>query len=59
MEGQVVTMQDLFRYEQTGVDTDGRVLGELRTTGIRPKFSEKFEVSGIHLPLDLFTAVRV
>ncbi|HEY8173994.1 MAG TPA: CpaF family protein, partial [Dehalococcoidia bacterium] len=56
MEGQVVTMQDLFRYEQTGVDTDGRVLGELRTTGIRPRFAEKFEVSGIHLPMDLFAA---
>jgi pilus assembly protein CpaF len=57
MEGQVVTMQDLFRFEQTGVDTDGRILGELRTTGIRPRFAEKFEVSGIHLPTDLFTAV--
>jgi pilus assembly protein CpaF len=57
MEGQVVTMQDLFRFEQTGVDTDGRILGELRTTGIRPRFAEKFEVSGIHLPMDLFTAV--
>ncbi len=55
MEGQVVTMQDLFRFEQTGVDTDGRVLGELRTTGIRPRFAEKFEVAGIHLPSDLFT----
>lgn len=54
MEGQVVTMQDLFRFEQTGVDTDGRVMGGLRTTGIRPRFSEKFEVSGIHLPPDLF-----
>jgi pilus assembly protein CpaF len=54
MEGQVVTMQDLFRFEQTGIDTDGRVLGELRTTGIRPRFVEKFEVSGIHLPPDLF-----
>ena len=56
MEGQIVTMQDLFRYEQTGIDSDGRVLGELRTTGIRPRFVEKFEVSGIHLPMDLFTA---
>jgi pilus assembly protein CpaF len=54
MEGQVVTMQDLFRFEQTGIDTDGRVLGGLRTTGIRPRFAEKFEVSGIHLPGDLF-----
>lgn len=54
MEGQVVTMQDLFRFVQTGIDTDGRVLGELRTTGIRPRFAEKFEVAGIHLPADLF-----
>ncbi len=54
MEGKIVTMQDLFRYEQSGVDTDGRVLGELRTTGIRPRFTEKFQVSGIHLPNDLF-----
>jgi pilus assembly protein CpaF len=59
MEGQVVTMQDLFRFEQVGVDTDGRVLGELRTTGIRPRFVEKFEVSGIHLPHDLFAAAGV
>jgi len=55
MEGQVVTMQDLFRFEQKGIDTDGRVLGELRTTGIRPRFAEKFEVAGIHLPPDMFT----
>ena len=54
MEGQIVTMQDLFRFEQTGIDTDGRVLGELRTTGIRPRFADKFEVAGIHLPSDLF-----
>jgi pilus assembly protein CpaF len=55
MEGQIVTMQELIRFEQTGVDTDGRVMGELRTTGIRPRFVEKFEVSGVHLPMDLFT----
>jgi pilus assembly protein CpaF len=54
MEGQIVTMQDLFRFEQVGIDTDGRVLGELHTTGIRPRFAEKFEVAGIHLPADLF-----
>ncbi len=54
MEGQIVTMQDLFRFEQVGIDTDGRVLGDLRTTGIRPRFADKFEVAGIHLPADLF-----
>ncbi len=55
MEGQTVTMQDLFRFEQAGIDTDGRVLGALRTTGIRPRFAEKFEVAGINLPSDIFT----
>lgn len=54
MEGQVVTLQDLFRFEQTGVDADGRVRGEFHTTGIRPKFTEKFQIAGIRLPTDLF-----
>ena len=54
MEGEIITMQDLFRFEQRGIDSDGRVLGELRGTGLRPKFAEKFEVAGIHLPPDLF-----
>ena len=59
MEGEVVTMQDLFSFEQTGVDSDGRVLGEFRATGIRPTFAEKFEIAGVHLPTDLFTKVAV
>ena len=54
MEGEIVTMQDLFRYEQRGIDSDGRVVGEFRGTGLRPRFAEKFEVAGIHLPADLF-----
>jgi pilus assembly protein CpaF len=57
MEGDVVTMQDLFRFEQHGIDADGRVLGIFRGTGIRPKFAEKFEVAGIHLPPDMFAQV--
>ncbi len=59
MEGDVVTMQDLFRFEQRGIDTDGRVIGEFRPTGIRPRFADKFEIAGIHLPSDLFMQVRV
>ncbi len=47
MEGDVVTMQDLFRFEQTGVDDDGRVLGELQPTGIMPTFAEMFSKMGI------------
>ncbi len=54
IEGQVVTMQDLFRFEQRGIDSDGRVVGEFRGTGLRPRFTEKFEIAGIHLPPDLF-----
>ncbi|HKT38541.1 MAG TPA: CpaF family protein, partial [Ktedonobacterales bacterium] len=53
MEGDVVTLQDLFVYEQTGYD-DGRVVGRLRPTGIRPSFMELFEMANIHLPAQMF-----
>ena len=53
MEGDVIVMQDVFLFEQTGVD-DGKIQGRLRATGIRPKFVEKFEIMGIHLPRGLF-----
>ncbi len=53
MEGEVIVMQDIFVYEQTGV-ADGKILGRLRPTGIRPKFVEKFDVAGIHLPPNVF-----
>jgi pilus assembly protein CpaF len=53
MEGDVIVMQDVFLFEQTGVE-DGKIQGRLRATGIRPKFVEKFEIMGIHLPRGLF-----
>ena len=53
MEGDVIVMQDVFVFEQTGV-VEGKIQGRLRATGIRPKFVEKFEVKGIHLPRGLF-----
>jgi pilus assembly protein CpaF len=53
MEGDIIVMQDIFVFEQTGV-FDGKIQGRLKATGIRPKFSEKFEVMGIHLPAGLF-----
>ncbi len=56
MEGQVITMQDLFRFEQKGIDSEGRVVGEFRFTGIHPQFSEKFKLAGIQLPQDIFGA---
>jgi pilus assembly protein CpaF len=53
MEGDVITMTDLFVFEQTGFE-DGRVIGRLRPTGLRPKFMDKIEASGIHLPASIF-----
>jgi pilus assembly protein CpaF len=53
MEGDVIVMQDVFVFEQTGI-AEGKIQGRLRPTGIRPKFVEKFDVMGIHLPRGLF-----
>jgi pilus assembly protein CpaF len=53
MEGDVITMTDIFVFEQSGYD-DGKVVGRLRPTGLRPKFIEKIEASGIHLPATIF-----
>jgi pilus assembly protein CpaF len=55
MEGQVVTMQDIFRFEQTGVDQEGKIKGVFRSTGIRPRFAEKFEALGIQLAPGIFS----
>jgi pilus assembly protein CpaF len=53
MEGDVITTTDLFIFEQTGVE-NGKVLGRMRPTGLRPKFMEKIEAAGIHLPPSIF-----
>jgi pilus assembly protein CpaF len=53
MEGDVITMTDIFVFEQTGYE-EGRVIGRFRPTGLRPKFMNKFESSGIHLPASTF-----
>ena len=53
MEGDVVVMQDIFRLEQMGIK-EGRILAHLRPTGIRPKFADKIERAGIHLPAQVF-----
>jgi pilus assembly protein CpaF len=55
MEGDVIVMQDVFVFEQTAV-VEGKIQGKLRPTGIRPKFVEKFDVAGIHLPPNVFGA---
>jgi len=53
MEGDVITMTDIFVFEQTGLE-DGKVIGRLRPTGLRPKFMDKLEAGGIHLPASIF-----
>jgi pilus assembly protein CpaF len=53
MEGDVITMTDIFVYEQTGFE-DGKVIGRLRPTGLRPRFVDKIEQSGINLPASIF-----
>jgi pilus assembly protein CpaF len=54
MEGDVVTMQEIFHFERQGVDKDGQVLGELVPTGIRPHFARRLKLAGIELPTHLF-----
>ena len=54
MEGDVVSMQDIFVFRKRGVRENGEVLGDFMATGIRPKFAEKLSVSGIQLPLSMF-----
>ncbi len=54
MEGDIVTLQDIFVFEKRGLAEDGRVLGRFAATGIRPKFYEKFLSAGIRLKPDLF-----
>jgi pilus assembly protein CpaF len=54
MEGDVITMQDIFVYKQHGRDEKGKILGAMSPTGIKPKFVEKLEEAGISLPNDIF-----
>ncbi len=54
MEGDIITMQEIFTYEQTGVGTDGTVHGYFRATGIRPIFLDRLRVHGIEISDDLF-----
>jgi pilus assembly protein CpaF len=58
MEEDVVTTQDIFHFEQEGIDPNGHVLGFHRATGIRPRFSERLSRAGIHLAPDLFDPSR-
>ena len=56
MEGEVVTMQDIFAFHKRGIRENGEVLGDFLPTGIRPQFSERLLVTGIQLPMSMFEA---
>ena len=50
----MVTTQDIFLFERSGLTSDGRVTGRFRPTGVRPKFSDRIKASGIELPPNIF-----
>jgi len=55
MEVETITMQEIFRFEKTGVGKEGQILGNYRPTGIRPKFMDRLLRSGVRLPVELFS----
>jgi pilus assembly protein CpaF len=57
MEGETITMQEIFTFDKVGVTQDGKVIGRFRATGVRPKVCERLRASGIHLPADMFEGV--
>jgi pilus assembly protein CpaF len=59
MEGDVITMQDLFLFERSGMNEKGKVTGRFRATGIRPKASEQFAAMGMPLPMQHFEHVKI
>ena len=54
MEGDVITMQEIFMFEKMGMTQDGKVIGRFKATGVRPKVTERLKAYGIHLPSDMF-----
>ena len=58
MEGEVVVLMDLFRFTQTGVDANGKILGDIQPTGLRPQFTRNLEAYGYKLPPKIFIPVK-
>ncbi len=54
MEGEVITLQDIFIFEQKGKDENDKIIGTFKPTGIRPKFMDKLAANGIHIPNEIF-----
>ena len=59
MEGDIISLQEIFRFEQTGLDENAKIKGNFRATGIRPALIKRLELFGIHVPPDLFDPDKV
>jgi pilus assembly protein CpaF len=59
MEGDIITMQDIFVFEREGVDEAGNVIGSFKATGIRPRFTDRMLAYGVELPVSLFSNIEV
>jgi pilus assembly protein CpaF len=57
MEGEVITMQEIFTFEKMGLNQEGKVVGRFRATGVRPKCCERLKASGVNLAADMFEGV--
>jgi len=57
MEGESVTMQDVFLFEKSGINESGRITGRFRATGIRPKFYDRLKAAGLHIPVSVFQTI--
>ena len=58
MEGEIISMQEIFRFEQSGVDADGKVIGRFSATGVRPRFADRLRMYGAPVPEDTFDPDR-
>jgi pilus assembly protein CpaF len=54
MEGDVIIMQEIFRFKQLGIDQNGRSYGQYEASGVRPAFIPRLEAAGIKLPTNMF-----
>ncbi len=59
MEGEIITLQEIFRFEQTGVDKAGKAKGRFKATGIRPRFLDRFAIYGITVPTEILDPDKV
>ena len=57
MEGDIITMQEIFNFEKVGITQEGKVIGRFRATGVRPKCAERLRTAGVNLPTDMFEGV--